>query len=935
VPDRPLDFFVSHAGTDREWAIWIAQQLTDAGYSVELDVWHWAAGMDFIDVTQRAMGRAARVLEVWTPEYFFGRWAQMEHRVGFAETQTRPGLLLPVVVRDCPDSAVPVLYRTLLRVELVGLGAAEARDVLLEAVKGPRPPESPVRFPGPDTPSVYGGGRTSCRPVGAGAASTGGASARGYPGRLPPVWNVPNREPFFTGREDVLAEMDARLARARQVALVAEDGEGGVGKTELAVEYAWRHAADFGLVWWVDAGSAGTREASLLELATLLGVSATGGVRTIVPALYAELARRADWLLVLDGVRDADQLAALRPPASGRLMVTSRADVLGEPAVERIVLGRFDRADSVELLQRRCPWLARTAADRIAEIVRDLPLALAQAGAFLARTGMAAEEYLPELARQAGNRGGTGEAGLAAAVAVGLDRLAALDPAAADLLDQLALLAAEPVPLTAAANDVVTSETAPVSGLVVSDPDTTWEIVSSLTGLGLASQDGTAIQLHGRVHDVIAGGMTEPRRAIVLGRVLRLLGTADPGDPAEPRSWPRYAALWPHMQAATAALAAAAEVVEAAAFRRLLHQFCRYLAFSGQPEASCELAEATYRRRRQQYGAEDGDTLRWATHLGVALGALGDHVQARNTLAAALERQRTVAGPDDADTLHTAECLGVTLTALGDGDAAHLLLMDTLDRRQRILGQDAVDTLQSATDLAVVLGMLGYREQARLVLEDALGRRRQVLGADHPDTLTTGHQLGLVLAGEDGFEATLVLADIAARRRRVLGGDHPDALASGHHLGLALAAVWDHRRAGEVLAETAARRGRALGPEHPDTLATCHHLGLALAESGDHHQAREVLEGTAVRRRHVLGADDPDTLATRHHLGLALAAIGEREAARTVLEDTLRRRRRVLGRSHPDTLDTERSMPARLAVLEAGPGPVRDGEVGGDDGVAG
>ena len=75
------DFFVSHAGSDRAWAEWVAWHLTEAGYRVELDVWDWAAGQDFITKISDALDRCDRVLALWSAEYFgrsrytTGEWA--------------------------------------------------------------------------------------------------------------------------------------------------------------------------------------------------------------------------------------------------------------------------------------------------------------------------------------------------------------------------------------------------------------------------------------------------------------------------------------------------------------------------------------------------------------------------------------------------------------------------------------------------------------------------------------------------------------------------------------------------------------------------------------------------------------------------------------------------------------------------------------------
>lgn len=55
-----IDFFVSHAGTDRAGAEWVAWQLMDAGYSLELDIWDWATGRNFVTAMSDALERADR-----------------------------------------------------------------------------------------------------------------------------------------------------------------------------------------------------------------------------------------------------------------------------------------------------------------------------------------------------------------------------------------------------------------------------------------------------------------------------------------------------------------------------------------------------------------------------------------------------------------------------------------------------------------------------------------------------------------------------------------------------------------------------------------------------------------------------------------------------------------------------------------------------------
>ena len=78
-----VDFFVSHAGRDQAWAEWLAWQLTEAGYTVELDVWDWEPGQAFVARMQQALHRAERVLAVWSEAYFRSTFGGAELRAAF------------------------------------------------------------------------------------------------------------------------------------------------------------------------------------------------------------------------------------------------------------------------------------------------------------------------------------------------------------------------------------------------------------------------------------------------------------------------------------------------------------------------------------------------------------------------------------------------------------------------------------------------------------------------------------------------------------------------------------------------------------------------------------------------------------------------------------------------------------------------------------
>jgi hypothetical protein len=127
VGDR-TDFFVSHAGGDRAWAEWVAWQLTEAGYTVEPDVWDWAAGQNFVTAMSDALERCARVVALFSAAYFDrSRYTSDEWSVAALHVPgTGEGRLVPVRVQDVPAKDMPAVLRPLVYRDLFGLGEEQA-----------------------------------------------------------------------------------------------------------------------------------------------------------------------------------------------------------------------------------------------------------------------------------------------------------------------------------------------------------------------------------------------------------------------------------------------------------------------------------------------------------------------------------------------------------------------------------------------------------------------------------------------------------------------------------------------------------------------------------------------------------------------------------------------------------------------------------------
>ena len=383
------NFFVSHAGADLAWAEWVAWQLMDAGYTVELDVWDWAAGQNFVTAMSDALERADRVVALFSPAYFErSRYTTEEWTAALTHVPaTSQARLVPVRVENIVAEDVPAVLRPLIFCDLFGMDAAKARQALLAAVVGPGRPDGEPVFPGRGMPS--------------GQRKLETAGPR-LPGRLPRVWNLPARNPGFTGRDGLLVALRDRLLTGDKAVVQAFQGMGGVGKTQLAVEYGYRFAGAYDMAWWIDSEQAGLIGDQFAALGTALGcVDPGAGTEVVRVAVLGELREQGRWLLVFDNARDPADIAGWLPGGSGHVLITSRERRWAEVAasVEVEVLARDE---SVAILRGRVAGLGESDADRLADDLGDLPLAVAQAAGFMAETGLPAARYLDLLRTRAG-----------------------------------------------------------------------------------------------------------------------------------------------------------------------------------------------------------------------------------------------------------------------------------------------------------------------------------------------------------------------------------------------------------------------------------------------------------------------------------------------------------------------------------------------------
>ena len=677
------------------------------------------------------------------------------------------------------------------------------------------------------------------------------------------------RPVFLAGREELLAELDARLTaggnvpRLRTVALV---GLGGAGKTSVALEYAHRHLAETGVTWQFPAEDPAVLAAGFAELAAQLGARDLADVRDPVASVHAALAAYpAEWLLVFDNAQDRASVAAFLPAGGrGRVLVTSQNPQWPGQALDVPVLGAEVAA---EFLVNRTGDANTGAAAELSVELGGLPLALEQAAAYVQASGDSLARYLASFRRRRADLLARGEpTGYHKTVtmtwALAFEQLEQSDLGAAGLLRLLACCAPEAVPLRLLLQPrpglagQLGGEAGPVLVPLLDDWLAVTDAVAALRRYSLVGPpaDGL-VSVHRLVQAVTLDQMPAELAREWQQAAAVLIENAIPADTGSPETWPTCEALLPHAQAAL--------TDDSDGIARIAN----YLGSSGSYAAARDLQRRVLDARERILGSEHDRTLITRHRLARWTGEAGDPAAARDLFAELLPVLERVSGPEHPDTLTARANLASWTQLAGDAAAARDQYAELLPVLAQVLGPEHPDTLTARQELARLTGEAGDPAAARDLFAELLPVRERVSGPEHPRTLTARHNLA-AWTGRAGDPAAArdLFATLLPVRVRVLGPEHPDTLAIRAWIGNWTGEAGDPAGARDQLAALLPLLERVSGPEHPDTLTVRANLARWTGEAGDPAAARDLFAELLSVRERVSGPEHPRTLTARHEL---------------------------------------------------------------------
>ncbi|KJZ70980.1 hypothetical protein HIM_09635 [Hirsutella minnesotensis 3608] len=679
-------------------------------------------------------------------------------------------------------------------------------------------------------------------------------------------WLVPfERNRDFVGRESLLQQLVEKIHPNRDEKYcqrTAVFGLGGVGKTQIALEAAFRiHDADHACsVFWVPAVDAISFERAYREIGRKLQIDGieddAADVKSLVKAALSGN-RVGRWLLVVDNADDlhilseapgssigGSSLAQCLPfGCKGSILFTTRNYKAVESLARKnlVSVEPMEADDAYQLLESNLNMaLVTGSATQLLELLGNLPLAIKQASAYMNQNLISTTEYLTTyesdedetiylLSREFEDLGRYDKIKnpIAATWMISFRQILRSDPTAADYLRFMSFLAERDIPR---------------SLLPDRGKAKTTEAIGTLKAYSfITQQKADSFDMHRLVQ---LSARYWLRRSGELGKVaketLRRLAQVFPYPEHENRdAWMRYL---PHAQ-------------------RILY----FRKDAGDEKAEGRTTSPACSRAwaKKVLGKEHPETLGSMNNLARVLQSLGKYEEAERLHRQALDLKEKVLGKEHPETLGSMNNLARVLQSLGKYEEAERRHRRALDLREKVLGKEHPSTLGSMNNLARVLQSLGKYEEAERRHRRALDLREKVLGKEHPSTLGSMNNLARVLQSLGKYEeAERLHRQALDLSEKVLGKEHPETLSSINNLANVLESLGKYEEAERLHRQALDLREKVLGKEHPSTLGSMNNLAGVLKSLGKYEEAMNLMGRCAQLRIEILGRDHPDTTAS-------------------------------------------------------------------------
>ena len=580
------------------------------------------------------------------------------------------------------------------------------------------------------------------------------------------------RNPFFTGRENILNHLNAVLQNSKSAALTqaqAISGLGGIGKTQIAIEYAYRYRDQYQAILWVNASSREAFNSDFVKLATLLNLPEQHeqDQEFVVRSVKRWLSAHTSWLLILDNVDNLEMLADYLPLySSGDVLLTTRLQALGTLA-QSIEVEKMGLEEGVMFLLRRTKLLPADAdldqstqenqgqAVEIVTALDGLPLALDQVGAYVEETHSNLAHYLilygtsrKELLRRRGRFPADHPDSVAITWSISFQKVEHESMPAADLLYLLTFLDPEAIP-----EEIIIKgapELGPALEPLENDLLQVDSIIELLLRYSLIRRDSEVklLKIHRLVQAVLKDSMDKATQRVWAERAIRAVNRIFPD--VELDTWEQCQRCLPHVLIFANYIKEYELTFPEAA--RLFNEAATYLIIHAQYELAELLLQRSLTIREQILNADHPDTARTLNDLGVLYLTQSKFQQAEPLLQEALSIRQNKLGIEHAETATSLHNRAKLYYEQGYYSSAEQMYLEALEIRRRVLHSEHPDIAQSLNNLAELYTVLGKFSQAESLYKEALSIQKKTLGSEHPQVAQTLNNMALLYRSKGEYQ---------------------------------------------------------------------------------------------------------------------------------------------------------------------------------------
>ncbi|KAL4751018.1 hypothetical protein BDW72DRAFT_193288 [Aspergillus terricola var. indicus] len=727
------------------------------------------------------------------------------------------------------------------------------------------------------------------------------------------------RNPRFVGRQDEIQKLEDFITMHNGAQKLAITGLGGVGKTQIALELAYRvqYREPDCSIFWIPCTSYEAVEQACTAIAQMVGI------QDVQPAEVKERLNTylsqmdGKWLLIFDNADDMDMWTKNSSTASslrdllpfntqGHIIFTTRNRKLAVRLAfsDVIHVRELDEKASMEFLEKSL--IEKNLVHdhhtiiNLLEQLTFLPLAVAQAAAYINANGLGVSDYLLLLQEQEvdklellsedfGDDGRYKDAQNPVAMTwlISFRHVQKLDQLASDYLSLMACIDPRNIPRSFLPHPVSKKKMIEALGLL-----------SAYSFITVQLGDGS-ITLHRLVHLATRNWMKkEGQFALYLRKAADRLSEMFPhNDHTNRQLWREY---FPH----------ALSLLRENEFQEHHDQYIDFienvgacLNTDGRYNKAEELLVQVMETRKQVLGPEHPDTLTSMANLASTYWNQGRWKEAEELLVQVTETRKGVLGPEHPSTLTSMANLASTYRNQGQWKEAEELEVQVVETWKQALGPEHPDTLTSMANLASTYRHQGRWKEAEELEVQVMETRKQVLGPEHPDTLTSMANLATTYCHEGRWkEAEELLVQVTETGKKVLGPEHPSTLTSMANLATTYCHQGRWKEAKELVLTVMETQKQVLGPEHPDTLTSMANLASTYLHQGRWKEAEELEVQVVETRKQVLGPEHPDTLTSMANLASTYRNQGRWKEAEELEVQVMETRKQVLGPEHPDTL---------------------------------